>query len=171
MLTVQSLFLTHNPGCHQTVITDNDESQGYKTALLPAPGHFQPDQSGKTEYLLFPVCITGTTCHLLGVYTTTQLSVHHIYTTTHLCASQVPPARMPLLPWCLLLSSISASPLPGSTTQPSTPPPCSTHGAFQLPGFQAAGDLMIGGIFPLHYRVELPITNYTSVPQKAQCHG
>ena len=42
MLTVQSLFLTHNPGCHQTVITDNDESQGYKTALLPAPGHFQP---------------------------------------------------------------------------------------------------------------------------------
>ncbi|XP_062329910.1 extracellular calcium-sensing receptor-like isoform X2 [Osmerus eperlanus] len=85
------------------------------------------------------------------------------------CASQVPPARMPLVLWCLLF--VSASPLPGGTTQPSTPPPCSTHGAFQLPGFQAAGDLMIGGIFPLHYRVELPITNYTSAPPKAQCHG
>ncbi|KAF4071900.1 hypothetical protein AMELA_G00268160 [Ameiurus melas] len=33
------------------------------------------------------------------------------------------------------------------------------------------GDITIGGIFPLHYRVELPTTDYRSKPFSAQCQG
>ncbi|XP_048837918.1 extracellular calcium-sensing receptor-like isoform X1 [Brienomyrus brachyistius] len=40
-----------------------------------------------------------------------------------------------------------------------------------MPGFLADGDYIIGGIFPMHYRVELPPTNYTQKPASAQCLG
>ncbi|XP_018605281.2 extracellular calcium-sensing receptor-like [Scleropages formosus] len=48
---------------------------------------------------------------------------------------------------------------------------CSLQGRVDMPGFLADGDFTIGGIFPLHYRVELPVENYTDRPAAAQCLG
>lgn len=53
----------------------------------------------------------------------------------------------------------------------SAPPACSAHGDFGQPAFMANGDIIIGGIFPLHYRVELPTADYTNKPLAAQCQG
>ncbi|KAL6479459.1 hypothetical protein MHYP_G00128920 [Metynnis hypsauchen] len=53
----------------------------------------------------------------------------------------------------------------------STPSKCSAQGHFDQLAFMANGDLSIGGIFPLHYRVELPTTDYTEKPLTAQCQG
>uniref|UniRef100_A0A3B4E4M8 G-protein coupled receptors family 3 profile domain-containing protein n=1 Tax=Pygocentrus nattereri TaxID=42514 RepID=A0A3B4E4M8_PYGNA len=53
----------------------------------------------------------------------------------------------------------------------STPSKCSTQGHFDQLAFMANGDITIGGIFPLHYRVELPTTDYTEKPLTAQCQG
>uniref|UniRef100_A0A673WWU8 Extracellular calcium-sensing receptor-like n=1 Tax=Salmo trutta TaxID=8032 RepID=A0A673WWU8_SALTR len=69
--------------------------------------------------------------------------------------------RMSLLLWWSLYYPVSISPLTEAT---STQPACSPQGAFELPGFSAQGDFMMGGIFPLHYRVELPGTDYTHQP-------
>uniref|UniRef100_A0A8C8EYB2 Olfactory receptor C family, v1 n=1 Tax=Oncorhynchus tshawytscha TaxID=74940 RepID=A0A8C8EYB2_ONCTS len=60
---------------------------------------------------------------------------------------------MSLLLWWSLYYPVSISPLTEAT---STQPACSPQGAFELPGFSAQGDFLMGGIFPLHYRVELP---------------
>lgn len=48
---------------------------------------------------------------------------------------------------------------------------CSLQGDFDQPAFMSDGDITIGGIFPLHYRVELPKTDYKSKPFAAQCQG
>ncbi|XP_048027297.1 extracellular calcium-sensing receptor-like [Megalobrama amblycephala] len=48
---------------------------------------------------------------------------------------------------------------------------CSPQDDFNLPVFMNNGDLTIGGIFPLHYRVELPSTDYIKRPLAAQCQG
>ncbi|XP_076853594.1 extracellular calcium-sensing receptor [Brachyhypopomus gauderio] len=48
---------------------------------------------------------------------------------------------------------------------------CSSQGDFDEPVFMADGDITIGGIFPLHYRVELPAADYTSKPLTAHCQG
>lgn len=48
---------------------------------------------------------------------------------------------------------------------------CSLQGDFDQPAFMSDGDITIGGIFPLHYRVELPTTDYRSKPLAAQCQG
>lgn len=48
---------------------------------------------------------------------------------------------------------------------------CSPQDDFDLPVFLSSGDLTIGGIFPLHYRVELPSTDYIKRPLSAQCQG
>ncbi|XP_061072462.1 extracellular calcium-sensing receptor-like [Conger conger] len=49
-------------------------------------------------------------------------------------------------------------------------PTCSLQGKFD-PDFQADGDFIIGGIFPMHYRVEPAIKNYTVKPAPAECQG
>ncbi|KTG36920.1 hypothetical protein cypCar_00038439 [Cyprinus carpio] len=46
---------------------------------------------------------------------------------------------------------------------------CNPQGDFNLPVFVTSGDFTIGGIFPLHYRVELPPTDYIKRPLAAQC--
>ncbi|XP_022535535.2 extracellular calcium-sensing receptor-like [Astyanax mexicanus] len=56
-------------------------------------------------------------------------------------------------------------------TATSAPFKCSAQGDFDQPAFMADGDITIGGIFPLHYRVELPTTDYTNKPSAAQCQG
>uniref|UniRef100_A0A8C1K3Z7 G-protein coupled receptors family 3 profile domain-containing protein n=1 Tax=Cyprinus carpio TaxID=7962 RepID=A0A8C1K3Z7_CYPCA len=48
---------------------------------------------------------------------------------------------------------------------------CSPQDDFDLPVFMTSGDFTIGGIFPLHYRVELPPTDYIKRPLAAQCRG
>uniref|UniRef100_A0A8C7JHP6 Olfactory receptor C family, v1 n=1 Tax=Oncorhynchus kisutch TaxID=8019 RepID=A0A8C7JHP6_ONCKI len=75
---------------------------------------------------------------------------------------------MSLLLWWSLYYPVSISPLTEAT---STQPACSPQGAFELPGFSAQGDFLMGGIFPLHYRVELPGTDYTHQPLAALCQG
>ncbi|XP_065134738.2 extracellular calcium-sensing receptor-like [Paramisgurnus dabryanus] len=48
---------------------------------------------------------------------------------------------------------------------------CSPQDDFGLPVFLTTEDFTIGGIFPLHYRVELPSTDFIKKPLKAQCQG
>ncbi|XP_016109793.1 vomeronasal type-2 receptor 1-like [Sinocyclocheilus grahami] len=48
---------------------------------------------------------------------------------------------------------------------------CSPQDDFDLPVFMTSGDFTIGGMFPLHYRVELPPTDYIKRPLAAQCRG
>ncbi|XP_073785925.1 vomeronasal type-2 receptor 1-like isoform X6 [Danio rerio] len=48
---------------------------------------------------------------------------------------------------------------------------CIPRGNFDLPVFMTSGDFTIGGIFPLHYRVELPPTDYMKKPLTAMCRG
>ncbi|XP_048837891.1 extracellular calcium-sensing receptor-like isoform X1 [Brienomyrus brachyistius] len=56
-----------------------------------------------------------------------------------------------------------------STTQ--TPAySCSLLGPFE-PNFLADGDYIIGGIFPLHYVMDMPDLNCTYKPSPIQCHG
>ncbi|XP_061072469.1 extracellular calcium-sensing receptor-like [Conger conger] len=49
-------------------------------------------------------------------------------------------------------------------------PVCTLQGNFE-PDFQADGDLIIGGLFPMHYRVEPPDQNFTYKPAAPQCWG
>lgn len=48
---------------------------------------------------------------------------------------------------------------------------CSLQGVLDQPAFTSNGDITIGGIFPLHYRMELPKTDYRIKPLVAQCQG
>lgn len=47
---------------------------------------------------------------------------------------------------------------------------CSLQSGFE-PGFVAAGDYIIGGIFPLHYNQEMPDLNSTYRPPTVKCNG
>ncbi|XP_041918946.1 extracellular calcium-sensing receptor-like [Alosa sapidissima] len=53
----------------------------------------------------------------------------------------------------------------------STATTCTLQGGFELPGFMSDGTFTIGGIFPMHYRVELPHTDFKMPPVSAQCRG
>ncbi|KAL2095673.1 hypothetical protein ACEWY4_007821 [Coilia grayii] len=53
----------------------------------------------------------------------------------------------------------------------STASTCLLQGGFELPGFMSEGNFTIGGIFPLHYRVELPQTDFKTPPVSAHCRG
>ncbi|XP_042564660.1 extracellular calcium-sensing receptor-like [Clupea harengus] len=53
----------------------------------------------------------------------------------------------------------------------STATSCTLQGGFELPGFMSDGTFTIGGIFPLHYRVELPHADFKKPPVSAQCRG
>lgn len=47
---------------------------------------------------------------------------------------------------------------------------CSLQSSFE-PAFVAAGDYIIGGIFPLHYNQEMPDLNSTYKPPAVKCNG
>ncbi|XP_030621112.1 extracellular calcium-sensing receptor [Chanos chanos] len=68
----------------------------------------------------------------------------------------------PLLLWPLFqfLAALNQSPNPQ----------CSLKGNFR-PGFLANGDFIIGGLFPLHYNMEMPDLNCTYKPGPVRCNG
>ncbi|XP_036392196.1 extracellular calcium-sensing receptor-like [Megalops cyprinoides] len=70
-----------------------------------------------------------------------------------------------LFVWSLLytVSALTAA-------SPAPVPSCSLLGHFE-PGFQADGDFIIGGLFPMHYRVEPPDQNFISKPAASECWG
>ncbi|XP_058890394.1 extracellular calcium-sensing receptor-like [Acipenser ruthenus] len=73
---------------------------------------------------------------------------------------------MQLLLILALLSPV-IKPTPGKTTEPA----CTLQGNFELPGFLADGDIIIAGVFPIHYRVLAPELNYTYKPAALGCQG
>uniref|UniRef100_A0A3P8Y9R8 G-protein coupled receptors family 3 profile domain-containing protein n=1 Tax=Esox lucius TaxID=8010 RepID=A0A3P8Y9R8_ESOLU len=75
---------------------------------------------------------------------------------------------MSFLQWWSLFYPVSIFPL----TEPTyTQPACSAQGPFELPAFSSQGDFILGGIFPLHYRVELPGTDFKDQPLAVHCRG
>ncbi|MBN3281234.1 CASR protein, partial [Polyodon spathula] len=48
---------------------------------------------------------------------------------------------------------------------------CTLQGNFELPGLLEDGDVIIGGLFPMHYRVVVPELNYTYKPAASACQG
>ncbi|XP_034780734.2 extracellular calcium-sensing receptor-like [Acipenser ruthenus] len=56
---------------------------------------------------------------------------------------------------------------PGTMTEAA----CTLQGNFKLPALLADGDIIIGGLFPMHYRVLVPELNYTYKPAASACQG
>ncbi|XP_041125864.1 extracellular calcium-sensing receptor-like [Polyodon spathula] len=73
---------------------------------------------------------------------------------------------MQLLLILALLSPV-VDPTPGKTTEAA----CTFQGNFELPGFHADGDIIIGGLFPIHTRLVVPELNYTHKPAALGCQG
>uniref|UniRef100_A0A3Q3GK45 Extracellular calcium-sensing receptor-like n=1 Tax=Kryptolebias marmoratus TaxID=37003 RepID=A0A3Q3GK45_KRYMA len=48
---------------------------------------------------------------------------------------------------------------------------CTLQGSPRLPAFSVDGDVIIGGIFVLHYKVQTVLNNYTTKPEPARCTG
>ncbi|XP_043558920.1 extracellular calcium-sensing receptor-like [Chiloscyllium plagiosum] len=46
---------------------------------------------------------------------------------------------------------------------------CTLQGRFNLPELSQDGDIIIGGVFPIHYRGELPKTSYQILPETPTC--
>ncbi|XP_041120485.1 extracellular calcium-sensing receptor-like [Polyodon spathula] len=67
----------------------------------------------------------------------------------------------------LALLSPVVEPTPGKTTEAA----CTLQGNFELPGLLEDGDVIIGGLFPMHYRVVVPELNYTYKPAASACQG
>ncbi|XP_064159388.1 extracellular calcium-sensing receptor-like [Anguilla rostrata] len=71
----------------------------------------------------------------------------------------------PLVMWLLCYPLFVATPV-----NLSPDPACSLLGNFE-PNFHADGDFIIGGLFPMHYRVEPPDQNFTYKPAAPRCQG
>ncbi|MFT7803271.1 vomeronasal type-2 receptor 1-like [Arapaima gigas] len=56
------------------------------------------------------------------------------------------------------------------STNPMSASSCSLLGHFE-PNFFADGPFVIGGLVPMHYRVEMSYWNYTHKPTAFQCLG
>ena len=61
----------------------------------------------------------------------------------------------------ILFSSFSAS-SPSSS--------CESQAPFDLNGFYKAGDVVLGGFFPINFNFELPELHFTSKPRRPICH-
>ncbi|MGH0143040.1 UNVERIFIED_CONTAM: hypothetical protein FKN15_077584 [Acipenser sinensis] len=71
----------------------------------------------------------------------------------------------------LLLILALLSPVVETTPGKTTEAACTLQASFELPGFLADGDIIIGGLFPMHYRVLVPELNYTYKPAASGCQG
>ncbi|XP_048837903.1 extracellular calcium-sensing receptor-like [Brienomyrus brachyistius] len=61
--------------------------------------------------------------------------------------------------------------LAAATTDTGTPARCLHLGDFVLPAQEAAGDILIGGLFPLHIVVSEPELPFTKRPRQGRCSG
>ncbi|KAJ8410729.1 hypothetical protein AAFF_G00186860 [Aldrovandia affinis] len=52
-----------------------------------------------------------------------------------------------------------------------TEPACRHLGNFDLPMLEKSGDVLIGGLFPLHFTAPQPDLSFLSKPHHDQCHG
>ncbi|XP_061072459.1 extracellular calcium-sensing receptor [Conger conger] len=52
-----------------------------------------------------------------------------------------------------------------------TEPVCQRLGDFDLPMLEVSGDILIGGLFPLHFTAPEHYLSYVSKPRHYQCHG
>lgn len=64
--------------------------------------------------------------------------------------------------------TVFSDPVSNITSPPSTL--CRLRNSFQ-PGFEAHGDFIIGGMFPLHFNQEMPDLNNTYRPPPVKCNG
>lgn len=48
---------------------------------------------------------------------------------------------------------------------------CQIQGQFPLNGMHKAGDVVLGGLFEIHFFSVFPELSYTSEPQQPTCHG
>ena len=72
-----------------------------------------------------------------------------------------------LLVYLMLLYSFFSSAVSTSLYSSS----CQLQGQFQLNGMHKAGDVVIGGIFQIHFFSVFPDMSFTSEPQQPTCHG
>ncbi|XP_014353604.1 extracellular calcium-sensing receptor-like [Latimeria chalumnae] len=57
------------------------------------------------------------------------------------------------------------------SAQGSGEPVCRSLGNFELSGLLQEGDIIIGGLFPMHYRVVVPDLGYMHKPRASGCYG
>uniref|UniRef100_A0A3P9B546 Extracellular calcium-sensing receptor-like n=1 Tax=Maylandia zebra TaxID=106582 RepID=A0A3P9B546_9CICH len=50
-------------------------------------------------------------------------------------------------------------------------PFCQLQGQFHLNGMHKSGDVVLGGLFPIHFFRSVPHLSFTSKPQQPTCHG
>ena len=60
------------------------------------------------------------------------------------------------------VSSVASSPL--------YPSSCQSQGQFNLSGMHKAGDVVLGGLFGMHFVSVFPDLSFTSQPQQPTCH-
>ena len=48
---------------------------------------------------------------------------------------------------------------------------CQLQGQFHLNGMHKAGDVVLGGLFQVHFFSVFPDLSFTSEPQETSCHG
>ncbi|XP_013771507.1 extracellular calcium-sensing receptor-like [Pundamilia nyererei] len=51
------------------------------------------------------------------------------------------------------------------------PSSCQLQGQFNLNRMQKSGDVILGGLFPVHFFSSIPDLSFTSQPQQPSCHG
>uniref|UniRef100_A0A668VU33 G-protein coupled receptors family 3 profile domain-containing protein n=1 Tax=Oreochromis aureus TaxID=47969 RepID=A0A668VU33_OREAU len=51
------------------------------------------------------------------------------------------------------------------------PSSCQLQGQFHLNGMNKVGDIILGGLFPVHFFSSVPYPSFTSEPQQPTCHG
>lgn len=51
------------------------------------------------------------------------------------------------------------------------PSSCQLQGEFHLNGVHKTGDVILGGLFPVHFFKSVPDLSFISEPQQPTCHG
>lgn len=82
--------------------------------------------------------------------------------------SRLPASRPIMLAWGVAAVALL---LAAATTDTETPGRCLLMGDFLLPAQEAAGDILIGGLFPLHITVSEPELPFTKRPRQGRCSG
>ena len=76
-------------------------------------------------------------------------------------------AFLELFMYSMLLSSYVSS----AVSSPLYSSSCQLQGQFHLNGMHKAGDVVLGGLFKVHFFSISPDMSFTSEPQETTCHG